>query len=68
VPTNFGTAFAVGTLLNGALVGTQVVFGVLAHSTALLADAAHNFGHVLGLLLAWSASVAMRRALRTRRS
>ena len=59
-PTSFGTAFAVGTLLNGGLVFTQIIFGVLAHSTALLADAAHNFGDVLGLLLAWSASVAVR--------
>ena len=59
-PTSFGTAFAVGTLLNGGLVVIQIVYGVLAHSTALLADAAHNFGDVLGLLLAWSASVAVR--------
>jgi cobalt-zinc-cadmium efflux system protein len=30
-------------------------FGVAAHSLALLADAAHNLGDVLGLLLAWGA-------------
>ena len=34
----------------------QVIFGVVAHSLALLADAGHNFGDVLGPLLAWGAS------------
>jgi len=33
----------------------QAVYGVLAHSTALLADAGHNLSDVLGLLLAWGA-------------
>jgi len=47
--------FALSTLLNIALVIAQVIFGLLAHSTALLADATHNFGDVLGLLLAWAA-------------
>ncbi len=44
-------AFAVG--LNVVIV--QAVYGVLAHSTALLADAGHNLSDVLGLLLAWGA-------------
>src|SRR5205814_3399481 len=30
--------------------------GIAAHSLALVADATHNFGDVLGLLLAWCAS------------
>jgi cobalt-zinc-cadmium efflux system protein len=38
-----------------------VVFGVVAHSTALLADAAHNLGDVLGLAMAWGASTLARR-------
>jgi cobalt-zinc-cadmium efflux system protein len=59
-PTSFGTAFAAGALLNTALVVAQVAYGVVAHSTALLADAAHNLGDVLGLLLAWGASVLAR--------
>jgi len=49
----FGAAFAVATVLNVALVAIQATYGVLAHSTALLADAGHNFGDVLCLLLAW---------------
>src|SRR5262245_23773711 len=61
VPSKFGRAFAVGILLNTALVALQVAFGVIAHSVALLADAAHNFGDVLGLVLAWGASVLARR-------
>jgi cobalt-zinc-cadmium efflux system protein len=39
----------------------EVVFGVAAHSVVLLADAAHNLGDVLGLLLAWGATVLGRR-------
>jgi cobalt-zinc-cadmium efflux system protein len=59
-PIDFGFAFAVATILNIALVAAQVVFGLWANSIALLADAGHNFGDVLGLLLAWGAHVAAR--------
>lgn len=38
--------------LNTIFVVAQVVYGLQAHSLALLADAGHNFGDVLGLLLA----------------
>jgi cobalt-zinc-cadmium efflux system protein len=50
---SFGTAFAVATVLNVALVAVQAIYGVVAHSMALLADAGHNAGDVLALLLAW---------------
>jgi cobalt-zinc-cadmium efflux system protein len=49
-------------VLNSALVAAQVVFGIAAHSMALLADAAHNFGDVLALVLAWGAALLGRRA------
>ena len=66
-PASFGTAFAVGTALNAALVAAQVFYGLLAHSVALLADAMHNFGDVLGLLIAWgAASLAKRRPTQSR--
>ena len=55
-PATFGKAFAIGTALNLGFVAVQVVFGLLAHSLALLADAGHNLGDVFGLLLAWWAS------------
>ena len=55
-PTDFGRAFAIGITLNLAYVGVQVLFGALAHSVSLLADAVHNLSDVLGLLLAWGAT------------
>jgi cobalt-zinc-cadmium efflux system protein len=56
IPRNFGTAFAIGTALNLAYVVVQVIFGFTSHSLALLADAGHNFGDVVGLVLAWTAN------------
>jgi cobalt-zinc-cadmium efflux system protein len=60
-PAGFDTAFAVGSLLNAGFVVAEVVFGLTAHSVALLADAMHNLGDVLGLLLAWAAAWLGRR-------
>lgn len=54
-PKNFGWTFAVATALNVALVIGQAIFGFLANSLALLADAGHNLSDVMGLLLAWGA-------------
>ena len=54
-PTNFSRGFAIGVMLNVIYVLAQIVFGITAHSLALLADAGHNFGDVLGLLIAWGA-------------
>lgn len=53
---NFNAAFAVGVTLNIAYVLAQIIFGIAAHSLALIADAGHNFGDVLGLGLAWGAN------------
>ena len=61
-PRDFGFTFAVVTALNVALVALQIVFGIVANSVALIADAGHNFGDVLGLLLAWGAHVMARAA------
>jgi cobalt-zinc-cadmium efflux system protein len=60
-PASFGMAFAIGTALNAAFVAAQVFYGLLAHSVALLADAIHNFGDVLGLLIAWGATLLLKR-------
>src|ERR1700750_2488621 len=49
-------AFAIGAALNVGFVVAEAVFGLLANSMALLADAAHNLGDVLGLLLGWGAA------------
>jgi cobalt-zinc-cadmium efflux system protein len=58
----YGLAFAVGTGLNIALVIFQIAYGLIGNSVALLADAGHNFGDVIGLLLAWGSSAAARKA------
>ena len=60
-PANFGLAFAVGIALNLAYVGGEAAYGVIAGSLALLADAGHNLGDVLGLAAAWLASWLGRR-------
>ena len=54
-------AFAIGIALNLAFVAIETVYGVLAHSMALLADAGHNLSDVLALALAWGASVLGKR-------
>jgi cobalt-zinc-cadmium efflux system protein len=53
-------AFAIGTVLNAGFVAAEVAFGLAANSMALLADAVHNAGDVLGLLLGWGAVWLMR--------
>jgi cobalt-zinc-cadmium efflux system protein len=60
-PASFGKAFAIGVALNLSFVLAEWLFGLAAHSLALLADAAHNLGDVLGLLLAWGALHLSRR-------
>src|SRR5881394_12225 len=66
--TGFGAAFAIGVTLNIAYVIAQIVFGIRAHSLALIADAGHNFGDVLGLLLAWCAIYLAKTQPTTRRT
>ncbi len=53
---SYNRAFIIGIALNAGFVIAEAAFGVLAHSLALLADAGHNLGDVLGLVLAWGAS------------
>ncbi len=60
-PTDFGPRFALGALLNIGFVAAEAVYGVLGHSLALLADAGHNLGDVLGLLAAWAAASLAKR-------
>jgi len=61
-PASFDRAFLIGIILNVGFVIVEAVYGFLANSLALLADAGHNLSDVLGLLLAWAAaSLAKRR-------
>jgi cobalt-zinc-cadmium efflux system protein len=61
-PAHFGKAFALGIALNFGFVGIEAVYGFLSNSVALLADAGHNLGDVLGLGVAWVASELVKRA------
>lgn len=61
-------AFALGVVLNLAIVVLEAVYGVVAHSLALLADAGHNLGDVLGLVLAGGAAYLARRRPTKRRT
>jgi len=60
-PKDFGRAFAIGVALNLGFVAVEAIFGILANSTALLADAGHNLGDVIGLLIAWGAASLVKR-------
>jgi cobalt-zinc-cadmium efflux system protein len=55
-PSSYNRAFAIGVSLNVAFVAIEAVGGFWSHSMALLADAGHNLGDVLGLVLAWAAA------------
>jgi cobalt-zinc-cadmium efflux system protein len=68
VPASFDRAFAIGVGLNVAFVLAEFVFGLRAHSLALVSDAGHNLSDVLGLSLAWAGSVLARRGPTPRRT
>jgi len=50
-----GKAFAIGIGLNIAFVAVEIFYGLIANSSALLADAGHNASDVLSLVFAWAA-------------
>ncbi len=54
-PATYDRSFALGAALNIGFVAVEAVYGLIANSTALLADAGHNLGDVMGLLIAWGA-------------
>lgn len=60
--SNHGRAFVIAILLNTAFICVEFSYGLIANSTALLADAGHNLSDVLGLLLAWGATILVRKA------
>lgn len=55
-PESFNTAFALAVGLNLVFIIIEVFYALMANSMGLLADAVHNFGDVLGLILAWVAN------------
>lgn len=60
-PNNKGRIFVFTILLNLAFVAVEFAYGIIANSTALMADAGHNASDVLGLLLAWGAVMLARK-------
>ena len=61
-PADFGRAFAIGIALNLGFVIVETVFGFVANSMSLLADAGHNLSDVLGLVVAWAGATMAKRA------
>lgn len=51
-----------GITLNTLFVIVEIVYGLLSNSLALVADAGHNLSDVLGLVLAWAATILAKRA------
>jgi cobalt-zinc-cadmium efflux system protein len=60
-PKDFGRAFFIGITLNMAFIVLEAVMGFTSSSLALLSDAGHNLGDVLGLVLAWVAAILAKR-------
>jgi cobalt-zinc-cadmium efflux system protein len=61
-------AFAIGVILNLGFVLVEVLYGLGAHSLALISDAGHNLSDVLCLLLAWGATHLTKSAPTKRRT
>jgi cobalt-zinc-cadmium efflux system protein len=60
-PHQSGRAFAIAIVLNTGFVAIEFIYGFIANSTALIADAGHNLSDVLGLMLAGGAVLLARR-------
>ena len=67
-PGTHDRAFAIGAGVNLAFALIEIGFGFAANSVALIADAVHNLGDVLGLLLGWMAVWLHRRPPTGRRT
>ena len=61
-PPSLDRAFAIGIAINTVFVVVEAFYGWRADSLALLADAGHNLGDVLGLVLSWAGAFAGRLA------
>jgi cobalt-zinc-cadmium efflux system protein len=67
-PPSNNAAFAIGVVLNLGFVVAEVLYGLAAHSLALISDAGHNLSDVFCLLLAWGATRLTRSAPTKRRT
>jgi len=46
--------FLLGIILNAGFIVVEIIYGLMANSVALIADAVHNASDVLGLALVWA--------------
>ncbi len=60
-PKAYDKAFFISILANGLFVVLQIIYAYIANSTSLLADAFHNLGDVLSLVLSWIAMGLMKK-------
>jgi len=60
-PKDFGRAFLIGIILNVVFILIEVIWGIRANSLALLADAGHNASDVMALIIAWGASILVKK-------
>jgi cobalt-zinc-cadmium efflux system protein len=67
-PASYNWAFALGITLNLSFVIGETIFGAANRSLSLLADAGHNLGDVLGLLMGWIATIIALRPATERRT
>lgn len=61
-PEKINTAFIVSIIANLGFTIIEAFYAYAAHSTSLLADAAHNLGDVLGLVFAWIAILLLKKS------
>ena len=54
-PSSMGMSFKIGISINLVFIAFEVFYGIISNSTALLADAGHNFSDVLALAFSWVA-------------
>jgi len=64
----FNVAFITAISCNLIFTIIEIFFSFKANSMGLLADAGHNFGDVLGLLMAWGATLMLKRSATERYS
>src|SRR5579872_5934154 len=67
-PSTFNKAFGLSIGLNLAFALIEGFYAILANSSSLLADAVHNLGDVLGLIMAWGANWLLTRTAHKRYS
>lgn len=60
-PETFNVAFIIAISANLLYTIIEIIYAYMAHSTSLLADAGHNLGDVLGLGMAWIASLLLKK-------